>query len=190
MKPYKSIYSENSPFDIKTPDVTYKSKKYTPHDPYKNCNTPVKSIIITDLDENWRYYMNLEKNFGGSPRLDAKSKFKEAEYEYPSTELKLYQEIGDFENKIQKRFESYNNKRSIRYFSNGRNEGFIWKDCKPVLVGVYAENYTSNPYYFSKFNSALVISAKKFNILPEVKAGKDFEMKRLKTMNQRLDDLM
>ena len=188
MKQYKSIYSENSPFDIKTPDVTYKSKNYIQHDPNKNCLTPVKSIIITDLNENWRYYMNLEKNFGGSPRLDAKNKFKEDGYN--SQELKLYQEISDFENKIQKRFESVNNKRSIRYFSNGRNEGFIWKDCRPILVGVYSEGYTENPYYFSKFNSALVISAKKFDVLSDVKFGKDFEIKRLKSMNQRLDDLM
>jgi hypothetical protein len=183
---YRRIY-ENSPYDIGTAEVTYKNKNYIPHDPNKNCLIPVKSIVITDLNENWRFYMNLEKNFGGSPRLDAKNKFKEAEqYE----DLKLYEEIRDFQNKIHKRFESVNNKRSIRYFSNGRNEGFIWKDYRPILVGVYSENYTENPYYFAKFNSALVISAKKFDVMPEVKNGKDFEIKRLKSMNKRLDDLI
>lgn len=184
---YKRIY-ENSPHDIQTGEVTYKSKNYIIHDPNKNCLTPVKSIVITDLNENWRFYMNLEKNFGGSPRLDAKNKFKEESY--TSQELKLYQEIGDFTDKIHKRFESVNNKRSIRYFSNGRNEGFIWKDYRPVLVGVYSENYTANPYHFSKFNSSLIISAKKFDVLTDVKNGKDFEIKRLKTMNKRLDDLL
>ena len=184
---YKRIY-ENSPHDIETAEVTYKNKNYIQHDPNKNCLTPVKSILITDLNENWRFYMNLEKNFGGSPRLDAKNKFKE---EYSDLDdSKLYEEIGDFRDKIHKRFESVNNKRSIRYFSNGRNEGFIWKDRRPVLVGVYSENYTRNPYHFAKFSSALVISAKKFDVISDVKSGKDFEIKRLKTMNTRLDDLL
>lgn len=191
---YRRIY-ENSPYDIKTAEVTYKNKNYIAHDPNKDCLVPVKSIVITDLNENWHFYMNLEKNFGGSPRLDAKNKFKEAEqYELSktsiTTDLRLYQEIGDFQNKIHKRFESVNNKRCIRYFSNGRNEGFIWKDYRPILVGVYSQNFTENPYRFDKFNSALVISAKKFDVMPEVKSGKDFEMKRLKSMNKRLDDLI
>lgn len=176
MKIYKSLY-ENSMHDVETPDITYKKKNLIFHDPNEDYLEAVNSIIITDLNGNWRNYLNLEKDFGGSPRLNNKGKFKES--------YRIIKEV-DCKDKIQKRFESVNNKKSIRYFTNTLDYGFIWRDQKPILVKIMRE---SDPYSFSKGSCSLLISAKKWDLNPAIKQGRSVEKDRLKSMNVRLEDM-
>ncbi|MCX7759237.1 MAG: hypothetical protein N2169_06495 [bacterium] len=97
------MFEENYITDIITPEITKdKIFKYEYMEDYDQDTISDKlfdEIIIYNIDGMVQYVINLDKEYGGLPRLNRKGEFRESKIEI-----------------IGKRYSIYNNKKSIVYY--------------------------------------------------------------------------
>lgn len=176
IKNYKKVYKENYNVDIITSDITKKkinTIEWNPEEDYSE--EVVHKIVICDILSDLGMYMNLERDFGGQPRLDKKSEFNECWHDerYKVQPIEM----------ISKRFAKKNGYYEITYFTKNKGYGLIWSNQKVVCVELNVDDmelYNNEPEVLN----VLHISAKKLKVYKNKQDSLKPEIKKIKRMRK------
>lgn len=176
IKNYNKVYKENYNVDIITSDFTKKKINIIEWNPEEDYSEEVvHKIVICDITSDLGMYMNLERSFGGQPRLDKKNEFNEC---WHNERYKVLPE-----EMIQKRFTKKNGYYEVTYFTKNKGYGLIWKDKKVICVELNIDDmysYNNEPEVLD----VLHISAKKLKVYKDKEDSLKPEIKKIKRMRK------
>jgi hypothetical protein len=176
IKNYKKVYNENYNVDIITSDFTKKKTNVIEWNPEEDYSEEVvHKIVICDIDCDLGMYSNLERSFGGQPRLDKKNNFNECwdDSRYKVSPIEM----------IQKRHSKKNGYHEVTYFVKNKGYGLIWKDGKVICVELNKDDmeaYNNEPEVLD----VLHISAKKLKVYKDKDDSLKPEIKKLRKMRK------
>lgn len=172
---YKKIYNENYNVDIITSDFTKKKINVIEWNPEEDYSEEVvHKIVVCEIESDLGMYSNLERGFGGQPRLNKKGEFVECSDE-------RYKVSPD--EMIQKRFSKKNGYHEITYSVKSKGYGLIWKDKKVICVELNIDDrhaYNNEP----EMLNVLHISAKKLKVYKDKQDSLKPEIKKLRKMRK------